>query len=179
MTLDTLKDSALVALTGLVAGALTAAAITVTDAQSVARHWYGLHPGGSARVSYLHVLATNLRVCSLALLGAPLLACWPATRRALDALLALVLLINAALVGGALSAYGTSAQRPRDHACPAGADCGRGQRCRIRACPPDQPAEPRAHRRLHGDRRRPTGARRLPGGRPRPMNIKTTGREFS
>jgi hypothetical protein len=100
------RDTGYVAAGGIAAGATAAAVIALFGLQAGTRAWYGFHPARPVRLQAEGLFTGNLRVALLGFAAAALVASWRPARFPLDAVLGLLLAINAALVGAALAAYG-------------------------------------------------------------------------
>ena len=90
----------------LAAGAAAAAAIVAFGLQAGARGWFGLTPDHPAHIGTASLFTANVRVAALGFAGAAFVASWRPARFVVDALLVVLVTINAGLVGAALGAYG-------------------------------------------------------------------------
>jgi hypothetical protein len=105
-TVGMVRDAARVTAAGAALAAIAALVVVVVGAGHALRGWYRLHPSSPSSVTAAHVFSNNAKVCGLALLVAVYLRFWPRVRWVSDPVLALLLAVNAVLVGAALGAYG-------------------------------------------------------------------------
>jgi hypothetical protein len=100
------RDAGRVTAAGAALAAIAALIVVAAGAGHALRGWYRLHPSSPSSVTAAHVFSNNAKVCGLALLVAVYLRFWPRVRWVSDPVLALLLAVNAVLVGAALGAYG-------------------------------------------------------------------------